>query len=63
MKVKIGDVVYDVKDQIIALLLSPLDRLNIIAMKPNSDTFMVGPGGTTLEEMEKFAISFDQAQE
>ncbi len=48
MKVKVGDTVYDSKEEPILLILSPVDRLNIIAMPPNISKLVSFPDGSNV---------------
>lgn len=54
MKVKIGDTIYNPEDQPIMLILDPIDRLNIQAMRPEANLFTSYPKSITKEELEKF---------
>ena len=54
MKVKIGNTIYSPEDQPIMLILDPIDRLNIQAMRPNANLFTSYPKDITEEELNKF---------
>lgn len=50
MKVKIGDTIYDSEEEPIMVILSPMDRLNIISMAPNSCLYLAIPKGLSVKD-------------
>jgi len=54
MKVKIGNTIYDPAKEPVLLILDPIDKLNIMAMKPEANIYVSHPKAMPLEEVKKF---------
>jgi hypothetical protein len=54
MRVKIGDKIYNPKDEPIMLILDPIDRLNIMAMPPSNNIHCIHPTGYPQDKLEAF---------
>lgn len=54
MKVKIGNTIFSPEDQPIMLILDPMDRLNIQAMRPEANLYTTYPKNISKEELESF---------
>jgi len=54
MKVKIGETVYDSEQEPIMLVLSYLEKLNIMHMKPEDTLFCAYPDKMLEEDVTKF---------
>lgn len=54
MQVKIGDKLYKDSEEIVGVILTPQDRLNIIAMDPGRNFYMSYPKNTAEEQLKEF---------
>lgn len=54
MKVKIGNTVYDSKEEPILIILSDIDKANISNMLPTAKKYLSYPDDLTIEEAQEF---------
>jgi len=54
MKIKLGNKIYDPQQEPMLIILDPIDRLNIIAMKPEANIYASYPKGMARADVEKF---------
>jgi len=54
MKVKVGDKIWDGSKQLVMVILSPADKLNIAKMLPDATMYCEGPDGTRDDEFQEF---------
>lgn len=54
MRVKIGDKIYNPKDEPIMLILDPIDKLNIMAMPPQNNLQCLHPADYPQDKLKEF---------
>ena len=54
MKVKIGDKIHDSQKEPIMLILDPMDKLHILAMRPEANLHCSYPAGTSADVVKSF---------
>ncbi len=58
MKIKIGDTVYDSSKEPILLILTPMERLDIIAMPPGVDKYVSSPEGSDMRLIQQWILGY-----
>lgn len=54
MRVKVGDKVYDGKDEPVMVILTPLDKRNIEDMEPSADRYCCAPDSMDTDEIKRW---------
>ena len=54
MKIKVGDKIYDAEDELIMIILTPEDKLNITNMTPEATKYCAFPEHVSPETAKEF---------